>query len=338
VTVIPAIDVGPLFGPPSQAREAVDRQLIATAGESGFMTIVGFPADIDTSASARSALLQLFSASRAEQNALASNKTDPSRPLVYRGWFGVMADRASHYDGIEIGPDILHGEVVLDPDDPLRGPTPMPLEAVLPGWRNAVRDYFRGMERVSDALMRALARGLGLPEQSFAAAFDDGISTLRLLRYPVRARSALPDRDIYVEHGGRRREIVGEPHADFGFLTLLVQDRVGGLQARMPGGSWIDIPPVEGQIVVNFGKLLERWTGERIRATEHRVLSSGQERFSLPFFYEPRVDARIAPLPNAEPFTPFLYGDHVWSSRPRLRRLFGERRSGADETIPPPRD
>jgi isopenicillin N synthase-like dioxygenase len=85
---------------------------------------------------------------------------------------------------------------------------------------------------------------------------------------------------------------------------------------------------MEGHIVVNFGKLLERWTGGRIRATEHRVLSRGRERFSVPFFYEPRADATIAPLPlpGAEQFTPFVYGDHVWASIPRLQRLFGERR------------
>jgi isopenicillin N synthase-like dioxygenase len=85
---------------------------------------------------------------------------------------------------------------------------------------------------------------------------------------------------------------------DSGFVTLLAQDGVAGLQARAADGSWLDVPPREGTLAVNFGKLLESWTGGRIRATEHRVLGSAQERRSIPFFYEPRADAVIAPCPR----------------------------------------
>jgi len=298
------------------------------------MTIIGFPDDIDVGAATRRQLLRLFGLANERLETLSSNRDDPSRPLIYRGWFRARVDRASYFDGIEMGPDVAHGEQVVDASDPLRGATPMPSECDLPGWRDFVGAHFCGMERLSDALMRALARGLGLPEDSFATRFDGGIATLRLLRYPVRSdrfEAGLGQEELYVEHGGMRREIVSESHVDLGFLTLLVQDAVGGFQARAQHGTWFDIPPTDGHIVVNFGKLLERWTGGRIHATEHRVLSSGRERFSLPFFYEPRVDAEIAPLPllNAESFTPFLYGDHVWASLPRLRRHFGERRPGA---------
>ena len=75
---------------------------------------------------------------------------------------------------------------------------------------------------------------------------------------------------------------------DFGFVTLLAQDGVAGLQAKNLAGEWIGVPPAEGTLVVNFGKLLERWTGGRVRATRHRVIAPGAERFSIPFFYEPR--------------------------------------------------
>ncbi len=76
------------------------------------------------------------------------------------------------------------------------------------------------------------------------------------------------------------------------------------------------MPPQEGTLAVNFGEVLERWTAGAIRATVHRVLGSGRERFSIPFFYEARVDAVIAPLPlpGAEPFEPFYFGDHLWDT------------------------
>ena len=99
-----------------------------------------------------------------------------------------------------------------------------------------------------------------------------------------------------------------------GFVTLLAQDGVEGLQALAASGEWVDVPPREGTVAVNFGGLLERWTGGRIKATQHRVLSPGRQRFLDPFFYEPRVDALIEPLPlpGAAPFGPFIYGDHLW--------------------------
>ena len=116
------------------------------------------------------------------------------------------------------------------------------------------------------------------------------------------------------------RYLLGAPHVDSGFLTLLAQDGVEGLQARTRDGAWITVPPEEGTLAVNYGKVLERWTGGRIRATEHRVVGAGRERLSIPFFYEPDPDFEIAPLAglDAEPFEPFLYGDHLWAATTRF--------------------
>jgi isopenicillin N synthase-like dioxygenase len=121
-------------------------------------------------------------------------------------------------------------------------------------------------------------------------------------------------------HAGQQRAVVLDVHADFGFVTLLAQDGVEGLQARMPDGVWVDVPPVEGTLVVNFGKLLERLTSGLIRATRHRVLSVGRERFSVPFFYEPRADARLVPLPvmGVEGLDSFVYGEHVRAASKRF--------------------
>jgi isopenicillin N synthase-like dioxygenase len=105
----------------------------------------------------------------------------------------------------------------------------------------------------------------------------------------------------------------------------LAQDGVEGLQARGHDGSWIDVTPIEGTLAVNFGGLLERWTGGRIKATEHRVIGPGRERGSIPFFYEPRVDAVIAPLPlaGAPDFEPFTYGDHLWNAMTKFVEFKG---------------
>jgi isopenicillin N synthase-like dioxygenase len=204
----------------------------------------------------------------------------------------------------------------------------MPTEDALPGWRAAVVVYYRAMEQVARALMRAVARGMALEETTFDHAFEGGISTLRLLRYPVRSietLEALGNPDLWVTHEGRRHVAAGHAHVDSGFMTLLAQDGVSGLQAQARNGDWIDVPPEEGTLAVNFGQVLERWTGGRLKATRHRVLGVGQERFSIPFFYEPRVDLEISPLPlpGVEPFEPFLFGDYLWATVTKFVEFHG---------------
>ncbi|WP_246738837.1 2OG-Fe(II) oxygenase family protein [Mesorhizobium sp. NZP2234] len=158
--------------------------------------------------------------------------------------------------------------------------------------------------------------------------FEHGISTLRLIRYPLRDATAGIDTggpEFSVVHKGEIRTIIGREHADSGFVTLLAQDGVEGLQAKNRADEWIDVPPANGTLAVNFGQLLERWTGGRVRATRHRVIAPKTTRFSIPFFYEPRVDAEIAPLPlsGAEPFEPFLYGDYLWESATNFVEMSG---------------
>jgi isopenicillin N synthase-like dioxygenase len=327
-TAIPLIDVGSLFAPASPARDAADRAILAAASSRGIMTITGLPDDVPIGADARRELLRVFALPAALLQERASNTTDPSRPFASCGYIPCRSSRAFYYDGMQIGPDIAYGDAATDQRDPLRRPTHLPPEPALPGWREAAKHYFLAMACVGAALIAALGRGLGVPAAIFADLFTGG-SALRLLRYPLRPPEALagiPADELYVTDRGERRMLASEAHVDFGCITLLAQDGVGGLQARA-GSAWIDVPPAEGTLVVNFGELMARWTGGRIKAVEHRVLSPECERFSIPFFCNPRIDALIAPLPiaGAEDFAPVRYGDYVWSSLPRYRRLFGER-------------
>ena len=151
------------------------------------------------------------------------------------------------------------------------------------------------------------------------------MSTLRLIRYPVRDETDEGNPQLWVTHAGRRHPLVGSPHVDSGFLTLLAQDGVEGLQARHSSGQWIDVPPLEGHLAVNFGKILEQWCGGRIKATEHRVIGARRERRSIPFFHEARAEAEIAPLPlrGAAQFEPFLYGDYLWATTTQFVEFAG---------------
>lgn len=313
-TQVPEIDIAPLFGAGGAGRDQVDSAIHAAARDIGFMLIRGFPP-----VPANAALLRLFELAPTERARLWRAKFRPGQPNQYRGWFPLQNGLPTYKEGMDLGPDIAHGPSRIDPGDPLCEATPLPPEELLPGWRADMARYYLAMEQVGEALLRSLARSLGLPEAVFAEAFAGGISTLRLLHYPVRPPESFDGAkagDIRVEHLGRLVDLAGAAHVDSGFVTLLAQDGVPGLQAQARDGSWIDVPPVGGTLAVNFGKLLERWTGGRIRATRHRVIAHrGRSRHSIPFFYEPRVDAEITPVPGmGEAFAPFLYGDHLWAA------------------------
>jgi isopenicillin N synthase-like dioxygenase len=307
---IPLIDVAPIFGAESATRAEVDEAILAAAGESGFLVLDGLPAFVPLGAETRRGLLRLFDLPEGEIRRLWRKASAHENPNVYRGYFPLSIGVIK--EGMDVGaPDPFPGAR----GDALTEPTPLPGENTLPGWRAQVDQVFAGLQAVGAMLMRALARGLSLPEATFDAAFRGGISTLRMIRYPAWPPLA--------EHYGlalrpvaQGRYDIGGEHVDSGFVTLLQQDGVEGLQARAPDGGWLDVPHGDRTLVVNFGKLFERWTGGRIRATAHRVLGNDTARCSIPFFYEPRVDARIEPLgiEGADPFEPFLYGDHLWEA------------------------
>jgi isopenicillin N synthase-like dioxygenase len=256
----------------------------------------------------RKRLLALFTLPEAKKRVLCRRSFVAENLNVYRGWFPLQDGHPTYKEGTDLGPDLVR-PMRHDPADPLTEPTPLPAEADLPGWRTIAAAYYREMEATGAALMKSLARGLGLAETVFDAAFEHGISTLRFIRYPVRDVAAL---DPSLRVGGGY--MLGAPHVDSGFVTLLAQDGVAGLEVEDRAGNWIGVPPTEGTLVVNFGKLLERWTGGRVHATRHRVVGSGVERFSIPFFYEPAVNAVIAPLGLGGDFAPVTYGDHLWEA------------------------
>lgn len=323
--LIPAIDVGALFAADPRARAVTDAAIMEAAVSTGFMLVQAVPEAVPTGRRARAELLRLFELPAASLQPLWRQKFAPAHPNVYRGWFVLQRGFPTAKEGIDMGADVAYGPGVVVDSDPLREATPLPAEALLPGWRGSVAAYYRGMELLANALMRSIARGLGLPEQFFDSSFERGLSTLRLIRYPVREDLDPADAQLWVSHAGERRYLIGIPHADSGFLTVLAQDGVAGLQARHSSGEWVDVPPSEGTLAVNFGKVLERWSGGRIKATEHRVLGSGRERYSIPFFYEARAEAEIAPLPvaAAAQFEPFLYGDYLWATTTQFVEFAG---------------
>jgi len=158
----------------------------------------------------------------------------------------------------------------------------------LPGFRDQMIAYRQIMTELADRLLSLLALSLDQPEDGFAAYFDRAIGTLRLLRYPSHPRDALTN------------QMGAGAHTDWGGVTILAQDASGGLEVRNVAGEWIEATPVPGTFVINLGDLMSRWTNGLYNSTMHRVKNnrSSHDRYSIPFFYAPRPDAVIEPVPG----------------------------------------
>jgi isopenicillin N synthase-like dioxygenase len=329
MTRIPIIDISALFGGDAEKIARTDKEIAEAAFDIGFMVVTGHPTELKVGPGERREMLKLFDLPMAVQRPCWKRNFAPENANLYRGWFPLESSKARNREGFEIGPDILRVLPEDGTDDLLYEPTPLPPEEHLPtGWRQIAAQYYRGAETVGEHILGSVSRSLGIDESIFKDAFEDGISTLRLLHYPKRPDDAVLTADVaarFVEHGGRRYEQVAGAHVDSGLLTVLATCGVGGLQARDSSGEWIDIPVLDEGFAINFGGLLERWTGGKIKATLHRVLGQGEHRYSVPFFFEPRPSTVIAPLPmeGVRPFAPFLYGDHLWATTTKFPENFG---------------
>jgi isopenicillin N synthase-like dioxygenase len=194
---------------------------------------------------------------------------------------------------------MMREDAFSDPDIFLSGPNQWP---DLPDFRETLEAYVTAMSALGYRLMRHAALACGANPLDILPAFETPTLWLRLLHYPPSPAQS-PD-DLYGS----------APHTDFGALTILAQDDIGGLQVQTPSGAWVDAPRIPGTLVVNVGDMLHRLSNGMLKSTPHRVINrAGQARYSIPFFYDPHVATTVNPLPGtgAAKFAALHFGDFL---------------------------
>jgi len=287
---LPIVDIAGLRSDDSAARMEVGRAIRAACLDQGFLYVTGHgidPALVDE-VYARS---REFFESPIEARMAVSCEGDPIR----RGYEPLRAQRLEPGTAPDLKESFYIGrEIAANDPRPLAGqfdcgPNRWPdLPALNPqNWRSAMERYFAEMLTLGRTLYGGLALSLDLTPDYFETLCDEPHCTLRLLRYPPQ-----PDRANPNQRG------IGA-HTDFGGLTLLSQDGVGGLQIHDGDDGWIDVPPLAGAYVINLGDMIARWTNDRYRSTLHRVINrSAQERYSVTFFMNGNPDHVVACLPT----------------------------------------
>ena len=208
---------------------------------------------------------------------------------AWRGYFKVgdelTGGRPDCKEGLYLGTELTAADPRVVAGLPFHGGNLYP---ALAGFRAAVEGYLDALTALGHVLMEGVALSLGLSRDYFARRYTaDPLILFRIFHYPPRQSAAAPpDASPWG---------VGE-HTDYGLLTILWQDELGGLQVKSPAG-WCEAPPIEDSFICNLGDMLDRMTGGRYRSTPHRVRNSGHRgRLSMPFFFDPAYAAEIRPV------------------------------------------
>ena len=274
-SVIPVIDIGALRD--GSAPADVAHAIYRASRDAGFLYVSNHGIPEDLIIQARQIGLDFFHQPQEEKLTVAVNSD-------HRGFLRPGGAKMSDDARVDLKESFIWGHDFgnEDRDRPLQGSNQWP-EAPT-GMQSALEQYFEAADGVAHHIMRACALGLDLTPDAFLKTASRPLSRASLTYYPPQPESLGPD-----QFGVAR-------HTDFGVLTVLCQDDVGGLQVQDYEGDWVPAHPIPGTLVVNVGDLLARWTNGRLRSTPHRVINASQrERLSLVLAFDPDFDTVIDP-------------------------------------------
>jgi isopenicillin N synthase-like dioxygenase len=275
---LPIIDVSGLTSDDIADRRAVAAALRAACLRNGFFYAANTGVTRAETDGILDAARAFFALPDAVKLAVSKDKSPCGRGYERMG--GQRLEAGAQFDrkeGFMLGTDLPANDPRVLAGWPQHGANVFPED--MPGWRATVEGYHAKLVRLAGTLMRGLALSLDVAEDYFDDCARDAIANLRLLHYPPQPADAGAD----ARGAGA--------HTDWGAITILLQDDVGGLQVHDGDDKWIDAPPIPGTFIINLGDLVPRWTNGRYRSTMHRVINrSGRERYSVPFFFDGRGD------------------------------------------------
>lgn len=305
---LPIVDLSAADRGP-QARALLRAQLHSAAHDVGSFQLVGHGVPRAEREALLTATRAFFALPEADRLAL-----DKVNSPHFRGYTGGTGRR----EEFAIGPE--RPACAPGPGEPaygwLEGPNQWP--AALPALRTAALAWIDRLGGVARRLLRELLTAIGAPAGFYDPVLDDRAHPhLRLVRRPGSAGD------------GNGRD--AGAHRDRGFLTLLLQDPVGGSP---------DAVPLDGAFVVGIGDRLEAATDGYLVAADPRVMGPAS-RLSAAFVCAPRLDARVTPPPfpyagaapgrTAAPDGPLRaeYGHHALKGELRAHPRVARRHHGS---------
>lgn len=227
-----------------------------------------------------------FKQSQEAKDGLLRHTQRAENKNVYRGYFTMSENKYSKQEGFEFGKDVEENtgnwfyETSVWP----------PETDVDIGFKSFMLDIYDQMHDLAMTILRLAAIGLGISENSFEHLFNDKpCSSFRLFHY-LSYGKLIPEKPITEDE----TVISVGDHTDSNFLTLLHTFDYPGLQILTQNGEWHSVEPLPDGLIMNIGDVFSRIMDGRFKATRHRVVDIGVDRYSVPFFLEPKYDGDIS--------------------------------------------
>ncbi len=300
---IPVIDIAALVNDEPEAERGTAEAISRAANEVGFFYVKnhGVPQDL---------IEKALSISNTFFNLSLEQKKTAKVTEKKRGFIEPYTGKMKNSTTTDYRETFLWGrefnESVLEElkDIPLIGANQWP--DCLPDMKTILNQYFEACIVVGRRILGAFAIAMEIEREYFSASFDKCIARGSSLYYPPQPREL-----------GEKQFGIGA-HTDWGVLTLLYQDDVGGLQVLSGDGEWVTAHPIPGTFVVNVGDCLEQWTNRRLLSNEHRVVnSSDRYRQAIAMFIDPNFDTPVIPVVKegeSAQFAPSTCGERVMES------------------------
>lgn len=295
---IPVIDITPLID--ASNPQQVAEQIKYVCEQVGFMYIKNHGVPQQLIDNMYDLTQQFFALSQQDKEKLSIVHSGPT----LRGYIPFYGENVDPEHTRDFKESFDYGQHEMEVS-PFFGPNLMPQE--LPEFKACCEEYHAAMISLAKKLVSAIALSLGQAADYFEKLQRKPITIQRILHYPPQTGSI------------SQEEIGIGAHTDYGFLTILSQDEVGGLQVKNRDGDWISAPPIEGTFIVNIGDLVQTLTNDRYISTLHRVINrGGKERYSIPFFMDLDFDAVVEPVPgcvsdeNPSRYTSYTCGQHKY--------------------------
>ena len=255
------------------------KKLKIAVNKYGFLIMKNYPIDLDKIENVFALYKTFFKQSFDEKN-----KVNMSKTASNRGWGGIKAEQVNsdfnpdNKEVFDCGPNIKVRHKFQDL--PYYSKNIWPEK--IPFFEKNIMEFYKLCNQISISILKQIEISLNYTSNYFADKFDLPMALLRCNYYPKRSKK-LSDRDFGIA-----------PHTDYGCLTLLFTDGTPGLEVELPSKIWEPVTANKDEIIINFGDMLEIWSDKKIRATPHKVIGNNNERFSIPFFFNPQYDTNIS--------------------------------------------
>jgi len=282
---IPIIDISPLSEPNTHSKflRKVGDEIRDACKNVGFFYVINHEISESHLYNLILSIQNFFNLSLDEKMKIYIKNSD-----IYRGYTPlgkeVTNNQYDWHECVDFGPDFKQDNSQGINSNQLLGPNQWPKKPN--NLTKLLESYREHMIPLGRKITQGISISLGLPKNYFEPFINKSHSYFRISSYPP-----------YKEN---KKSNIGKgigPHTDYGFLTILLQDKVGGLEIKNSNDEWFSAPIIPGAFLINVGYMIQRWTNDYYMATIHRVVQpKNKTRYSLPFFFEPNLDAIVEPI------------------------------------------